>query len=79
MEYLTLSKIMLIEGNRVKSESFDRKTLTPHHGIFGHVKSYVRTRLIDPQIMIMFFNFDTKLCDFSDYVKLLNIAINKIG
>ena len=79
MEYLTLSKIMLKDGNRIKTEAFNRKIKTEHHGVFCSVRSYVRTRLIDPQIMIMFYDFKTKKCDFADYIELIDIAIVKIG
>ena len=70
---------MLKDGNRRKLDLFKNKKMTEGHGPFGYVKSNVRTRMIDPQIMIMFFTFNTRKCDFGDYIELLDNAKIKIG
>ena len=79
VEYMTRCKIMLTNGNRGQSESFKKKKKISWFGNYCHVKSPVHTRIIQPQIMGLFFNFETKNCDLSEYMIMIQHAMRKLG
>ena len=81
MEYMTGRKIVHKKMNRLKETDWKNRmnTAIQHAGCWVSVKTKKRNRLITPQVLVEFFNFDYRGCNFQRFTAKIDDALKKIG
>ena len=79
MCYLT-KRLILREGtNRIQKDPLKNKARLHHVGPWVSFSCQQFSRLIDSQILMYFFVFQKRHCDFEPYIEMIDRAIVKIG